>query len=76
MRAPARSGSASRPEADTLLVEVADDGCGGADPAGGTGLRGLADRVDALDGRLEVDSPPGRGTRVSARLPLRTARRF
>jgi signal transduction histidine kinase len=61
------------PEADLLLVEIADDGSGGADPASGTGLRGLADRIDALGGRLEVDSPPGAGTRVSARLPLRTA---
>ena len=59
------------PVADVLLVEVADDGRGGADPAGGTGLLGLADRVDALGGSLEVDSPPGAGTRVSARLPLR-----
>jgi signal transduction histidine kinase len=56
--------------ADALLVEIVDDGSGGADPAAGTGLRGLADRVDALGGRLEVESPPGAGTRVSARLPL------
>ena len=60
--------------ADALLVEVADDGCGGADPEGGTGLLGLADRVEALGGSLEVDSPPGVGTRVSARLPLVTFR--
>jgi signal transduction histidine kinase len=53
-----------------LLVEVVDDGCGGADPGSGTGLLGLADRIDALGGALEVDSPPGDGTRVSARLPL------
>jgi signal transduction histidine kinase len=58
------------PEDDALVVEIADDGRGGADPASGTGLRGLADRVDALGGRLEVDSPPGAGTRVSVRLPL------
>ena len=58
------------PVADALLVEVVDDGCGGADPACGTGLLGLADRIDALGGSLEVDSPPGAGTRVSARLPL------
>jgi signal transduction histidine kinase len=58
------------PEADALLVEIADDGRGGADAASGTGLRGLADRVDALGGQLEVDSPPGLGTRVSARVPL------
>ncbi len=43
---------------------------GGADAAAGSGLRGLFDRVSALDGRLEVESPPGEGTRVSAELPL------
>ena len=59
------------PEAEALLVEIVDNGCGGADAASGTGLRGLADRIDALGGRLEIDSPPGTGTRVSARLPLR-----
>jgi signal transduction histidine kinase len=59
------------PEAQAVLVEIVDDGRGGADPASGTGLRGLADRVEALDGRLDVDSPSGTGTRVSARLPLR-----
>ncbi|HYP48807.1 MAG TPA: sensor histidine kinase, partial [Thermoleophilaceae bacterium] len=52
-----------------VLVEVADDGVGGADPARGTGLQGLADRLSALDGRLEVDSEPGRGTVVRARIP-------
>jgi signal transduction histidine kinase len=55
---------------DALLVEIADDGSGGADPSSGTGLRGLADRVDAMDGALEIESAPGAGTRVSARLPL------
>jgi signal transduction histidine kinase len=50
-------------------IEIADDGVGGADDARGTGLRGLADRVEALDGRLRVVSPPGRGTVVSAELP-------
>ena len=53
-----------------MLVEIVDDGGGGAEPESGTGLRGLADRIEALGGRLEVDSPPGAGTRVSARLPL------
>jgi signal transduction histidine kinase len=53
-----------------VLVEIADDGRGGADPTAGTGLCGLVDRVEALGGRLEVDSPAGRGTRVSALLPL------
>jgi len=56
---------------DALVIEIVDDGRGGADPAAGTGLRGLADRIDALGGRLDVDSPPGAGTRVTARLPLR-----
>jgi signal transduction histidine kinase len=54
------------------LVEVADDGVGGADPNGGSGLGGLRDRVEALDGRLVIDSPPGRGTLVRAELPVRT----
>ena len=66
----ARSGSASRARTDALLVEIADDGSRWRRPAGGTGLRGLADRIDALGGRFEVDSPLGAGTRVSARLPL------
>ena len=52
-----------------LVVEVADDGTGGADPAG-SGLRGLADRVAALDGRLRVDDPAGGGTIVRADIPL------
>ncbi len=56
-------------EEDVRIV-VDDDGVGGADPANGTGLRGLADRLEALDGTLRVDSPPGRGTRVTAELPL------
>jgi signal transduction histidine kinase len=51
------------------VIEIADDGVGGADAAGGTGLRGLADRVEALDGRLRVVSPPGAGTVVTAELP-------
>jgi len=52
-----------------LRVDVADDGVGGADPEG-EGLRGLLDRVEALGGSLEIDSRSGRGTRVTARLPL------
>ena len=50
-------------------VEIRDDGIGGADPAGGTGLRGLEDRVAALDGELRLDSPAGGGTTVTARIP-------
>ena len=53
-----------------LRVQVADDGVGGADPAAGSGLGGLHDRVDALDGRLSVHSPPGEGTTLVAELPL------
>jgi signal transduction histidine kinase len=52
-----------------LVVEVSDDGVGGADPGRGSGLRGLADRVSALDGQLQVDSPSGRGTVVRADIP-------
>lgn len=52
-----------------LVISVADDGRGGADPAGGTGLAGLADRVHAFDGTLDVLSPPGGGTTLTARLP-------
>jgi signal transduction histidine kinase len=52
-----------------LLVEVADDGVGGADPGTGSGLSGLADRVAAVDGQLEVESAPGSGTRVLAEIP-------
>jgi signal transduction histidine kinase len=55
-------------EGGALVVEVADDGAGGADPAGG-GLRGLRSRVEALDGRLSVASPHGGGTLVRAELP-------
>jgi PAS domain S-box-containing protein len=54
---------------DVLVVEVRDDGRGGADPARGSGLRGLDDRVSALGGRLQVDSPTGSGTTLRAELP-------
>jgi signal transduction histidine kinase len=56
--------------ATRLTVEVVDDGAGGADVAAGSGLRGLEDRVAALDGRLEIHSPPGGGTRLHAAIPL------
>jgi signal transduction histidine kinase len=58
-----------------VLVEVADDGVAGADASRGSGIRGLADRVEAVDGRLEVDSLPGAGTRVSAEFPLQDTAR-
>jgi signal transduction histidine kinase len=51
-------------------VEIWDDGVGGADPSRGSGLRGLADRVEALQRRLRVESPPGGGTRLLAEIPL------
>jgi len=54
----------------SVSVEVSDDGVGGADAANGSGLRGLADRVAALDGTLSLDSPAGRGTRLRARIPV------
>jgi signal transduction histidine kinase len=52
-----------------VVVEVSDDGVGGADPAG-LGLRGLADRIQALQGRLRTESPPGEGTRLVGEVPL------
>jgi signal transduction histidine kinase len=55
--------------ADRLRIEVADDGRGGADPSRGTGIVGLADRVAALDGRLDITSPPGGPTRLVAEVP-------
>jgi signal transduction histidine kinase len=51
-------------------VDIEDDGIGGADPAGGSGLRGLTDRVAVVDGTLEIDSPPGQGTRLRVRIPV------
>jgi signal transduction histidine kinase len=52
-----------------LTVEVTDDGVGGADPARGSGLGGLADRVNAVGGSFLIDSPPAAGTRLTARIP-------
>jgi len=51
------------------VVEVRDDGVGGADAQAGTGLRGLAERLTVIDGRLEVVSPRGQGTVVRAEIP-------
>jgi signal transduction histidine kinase len=53
----------------TLLVGVTDDGVGGADATGGSGLRGLEDRVSAVRGSFRVDNPPAGGTRVQAEIP-------
>jgi signal transduction histidine kinase len=53
----------------TVAAEIADDGIGGADTAAGSGLRGLADRLDAIGGKLTITSPRGAGTLVRARAP-------
>jgi signal transduction histidine kinase len=50
-------------------VLVSDEGVGGADPNAGSGLRGLQDRLAVVDGALSIDSPPGGGTRLEARIP-------
>jgi len=52
-----------------LVVKVEDDGVGGADPDAGSGLRGLADRLAVIEGRLEIDSRPGKGTAITAKIP-------
>jgi signal transduction histidine kinase len=54
----------------SVTVEVTDDGVGGADATGGSGLRGLADRIAALDGTLRLESPAGHGTRLHAEIPV------
>jgi signal transduction histidine kinase len=56
-------------DSERLTVEIVDDGIGSAAPTGGSGLRGLADRVEALGGRFMVSSPPGRGTTLRAEIP-------
>ena len=53
-----------------LRLQVRDDGVGGADPSTGSGLRGLRDRVEAVDGHLELDSPPGGGTTITVEIPV------
>jgi signal transduction histidine kinase len=58
-------------DGDRIRVEVGDDGVGGADPARGSGLRGLLDRVAAVGGRLEIESPRGGGTTLTAEVPCR-----
>jgi signal transduction histidine kinase len=57
---------------DRLMLQVVDNGVGGAEVPGGSGLAGLAERLDAVDGILVVDSPVGGPTRVTAELPWRT----
>jgi len=53
-----------------VRLSVTDDGAGGADPEAGSGLVGLRDRVEALGGELRISSPPGRGTTLSATIPI------
>jgi signal transduction histidine kinase len=60
----------ARVEGDVLEVTIADDGAGGADLGQGSGLIGLVDRVEAIGGKLRVNSPPGEGTTLTVRLPL------
>jgi signal transduction histidine kinase len=60
----------ARIEDGAVIVEVRDDGVGGADASSGSGLRGLADRVGAIGGELDVESPVGHGTVVRARIAL------
>ena len=64
-----RAEVAVRAQGDLVTVLIADDGVGGADPSAGSGLRGVADRVEALGGRFLVDSPAGSGTRLLAEIP-------
>jgi signal transduction histidine kinase len=58
---------------EQTMIEVRDDGCGGVDPARGSGLGGLVDRVSALGGRVEIDSAVGGGTTIRARIPVTAA---
>jgi signal transduction histidine kinase len=64
-----RAQVAGRHQNGQLVVEVSDDGCGGASAAAGTGLIGLADRISVLHGRLALASPPGGPTLLRVELP-------
>ena len=68
--AASRAAISVTPGAGTIVIVVSDDGVGGADPRAGSGLTGLADRVQTLGGTFRVDSTPGRGTRLAAEIPL------
>lgn len=65
----ARAGVSARHTGSALLIDVRDDGRGGADPAAGSGLTGLADRIAVLDGTLTITSPPGGPTVLSLEIP-------
>jgi signal transduction histidine kinase len=58
-------------EEGMLVLSIRDDGVGGADASRGSGLTGLADRIDALGGKLQIDSPRGSGTRIEVQIPIR-----
>jgi signal transduction histidine kinase len=58
-------------ERDLLVLSIQDDGVGGANPSGRSGLTGLRDRIEALGGEFGIESPPGRGTRIDAKIPTR-----
>jgi len=68
--AASRAAISVTPGPGTIVIVVSDDGVGGANPAMGSGLTGLADRVQTLGGTFRVDSTPGRGTRLAAEIPL------
>jgi signal transduction histidine kinase len=68
--AASRAAISVAPGAGTIVIVVSDDGVGGADPRTGSGLTGLADRVEALGGTFRVESTPGCGTRLAAEIPL------
>jgi signal transduction histidine kinase len=59
-----------RLENDLLLLSVRDDGAGGADATRGTGLTGLRDRIEALGGRIKIESPSGSGTVIDVKIPI------
>jgi signal transduction histidine kinase len=68
--APSEASVTASIERDRLIVTIRDDGRGGADPTAGSGLRGLVDRLAAIDGELTISSPLGRGTTLTATLPV------
>src|SRR5262249_57583968 len=59
-----------RIDEDPLCLSIRDDGVGGADPARGSGLIGLKDRVEAIGGKISIESPPQQGTRIEVELPV------
>ena len=64
---------ALRVEDETMYLTIRDDGTGGADPSRGSGLIGLKDRIEAVDGTIKIESPPGGGTRIDVEIPVPNA---